>query len=161
MKTKKVKTGKLIMLLVVFICLGVLVAAGGSLKESFRHDVNQHKTALERYVEIGLENTEQAGGSRVYFTPDISSQGVLAVYRALGVPVSGKVAIKLHMGEPGNQNYLRPELLRDLVDTVKGSFVDSNTAYGGRRGTTEAHLQAAKNTAIPMRPLIYLTQAGN
>jgi uncharacterized Fe-S center protein len=105
-------------------------------------------------------NTEQAGGSKVYFTTDISGRGILAAYKALGVPVSGKVAIKLHMGEPGNQNYLRPELLRDLVTEVKGSFVDSNTAYGGRRGNTAAHLQAAKDHGFTYAPVDILDAEG-
>ena len=137
----KLSAGKLGLIAVIVVCLGALVGAArgaGTVKENIQapHEV---------YSEKGLLNTEQAGGSKVYFTTDISARGILAVYRALGVPVSGKVAIKLHMGEPGNQNYLRPDLLRDLVDTVKGSFVDGNTAYGGRRGNTASHLQAAKD----------------
>jgi len=104
--------------------------------------------------------TEQAGGSKVFFTTDISARGILAAYKALGVPVSGKVAIKLHMGEPGNQNYLRPELLRDLVTEVKGSFVDSNTAYGGRRGNTAAHLQSAKDHGFTYAPVDILDADG-
>jgi len=109
----------------------------------------------------GWINTEQAGGSRVYFTTDISGRGMLAVYKALGVPVSGKVAIKLHMGEPGNQNYLRPELLRNLVSEVNASFVDSNTvSYGGRRGSTAVHLQAAKDNGFTYAPVDILDADG-
>jgi uncharacterized Fe-S center protein len=108
----------------------------------------------------GWINTEQAGGSKVYFTTDISGKGILAAYKALGVPVSGKVAIKLHMGEPGNQNYLRPELLRDLVKEVNASFVDSNTAYGGRRGSTAAHLEAAKEHGFTYAPVDILDADG-
>lgn len=80
----------------------------------------------------------------VYMTGDISSAGIMSVYSALGRPAAGKVAIKIHMGEPGNQNYLSPELVRGLAVAVKGTFVDSNTAYGGRRGSTAAHLEAAR-----------------
>jgi uncharacterized Fe-S center protein len=89
-------------------------------------------------------STASAGGSKVYFTAHISGRGILAAYNALGVPVSGKVAIKLHMGERGNTNYLNPAFLRDLATTVKGTFCDSNTYYGGARGTTESHLAVAK-----------------
>jgi len=96
----------------------------------------------------------------VYFTADISAKGILAAYKALGVPVSGKVAIKLHMGEPGNQNYLRPELLLDLVKEVNASFVDSNTAYGGRRGSTAAHLEAAKEHGFTYAPVDILDADG-
>lgn len=80
----------------------------------------------------------------VYMTEDISAAGVMSVYGALGRPAEGKVAIKIHMGEPGNQNYLSPELVRGLATAVKGTFVDSNTAYGGRRANTAAHLEAAR-----------------
>jgi uncharacterized Fe-S center protein len=65
------------------------------------------------------------------------------------------------MGEPGNQNYLRPELLRDLVNEVNGSFVDSNTAYGGRRGSTAAHLQAAKEHGFTYAPVDILDADGD
>ncbi|MCL1818765.1 MAG: hypothetical protein FWG35_07525, partial [Spirochaetaceae bacterium] len=81
---------------------------------------------LLAFFATGLEaappaRTETPGGSKVYFTQDISARGVLEAYKRLGVSVSGKVAIKLHMGEDGNANYLRPELLRDLVTSVKGT----------------------------------------
>ena len=149
---KKISAEKLIIVAVIVVCLGILLGAAGIVRESSHsHD---------GVTEIALPNTEKAGGSKVYFTTDISSKGVLAVYRALGVPVSGKVAIKLHMGEPGNENYLKPELLRDLVDTVKGSFVDGNTAYGGRRGNTQAHLQVAKDHGFTYAPVDILDADG-
>jgi uncharacterized Fe-S center protein len=65
------------------------------------------------------------------------------------------------MGGPGNQNYLRPELLRELVTAVNGSFVDSNTAYGGRRGTTAAHLEAAKEHGFTYAPVDILDADGD
>jgi uncharacterized Fe-S center protein len=138
----------------VLVCLGVLLGAAGAVKKGA--PVHTHEVAAEK----GLANTEQAGGSKVYFTADISAKGLLAVYKALGVPVSGKVAVKLHMGEPGNQNYLRPELLRDLVNEVKGSFVDGNTRYGGRRGNTAGHLAAAKDHGFTYAPVDILDADG-
>ena len=149
MKAIKLNAGKTGIIAALIICLVVLAGAGRS------------AIAPERPSERGLVNTEQAGGSKVYFTTDISGKGILAAYEALGVPVSGKVAIKLHMGEPGNQNYLRPELLRELVDTVHGSFTDSNTAYGGRRGTTVSHLQAAKDHGFNYAPVDILDADGD
>jgi len=147
MKTKRI-FAVLGFALVLAACLGVLVGAGRIARVP-------NETA-----EAGLINTEQAGGSKVYFTTDISGRGIFEVYKALGVPVSGKVAIKLHMGEPGNQNYLRPELLRDLTDAVNGSFVDGNTAYGGLRGTTQSHLQAAKDHGFTYAPVDILDADG-
>ena len=153
MTKRKSIAAKLGLAIVLVVSLTILLGA-----------VRSAKTPNETPTAGGLVNTEQAGGSKVYFTADISSRGILAVYNALqnsiGVPVSGKVAIKLHMGEPGNQNYLRPELLRDLVSTVNGSFVDGNTAYGGRRGSTQSHLQAAKDHGFTYAPVDILDEDG-
>jgi uncharacterized Fe-S center protein len=107
-----------------------------------------------------VNSTRTAGGSKVYFTADISGRGLLAVYRALGIPVSGKVAVKLHMGEPGNTNYLRPEIVRPLAEAVRASFVDSNTYYGGARGTTAGHLQAARDHGFGFAPIDILDSGG-
>ena len=156
MKIGKNYTGKIIVFAVVVVCIGVLAGAAGMVKSSVRADSLSHNSISQ----AALPNTQKAGGSKVYFTTDISSKGLLAVYRALGVQASGKVAIKLHMGEPGNQNYLRPELLRDLTDTVKGSFADSNTAYGGRRGNTASHIQAAKEHGFTYAPVDILDAEG-
>lgn len=77
--------------------------------------------------------------SIVYFTKDISSQGLIKAYKALGVELKGRVAIKLHSGEKGNQNYLRPEFVKDLINIVGGTVVETNTAYNGMRNTTDKH----------------------
>lgn len=69
----------------------------------------------------------------------------MKIYEALGREATGKVAVKLHMGEPGGNNYLSPDLVKDFVLLVNGTFVDSNTAYGGKRGQTALHLQAAED----------------
>ena len=153
---KRAFAGKLIILAVIVACLGALVGAARVMENS--KDLN----IQDEYADgTGLLNTEQAGGSKVYFIQEISAKTVLSAYKALGVPVSGKVAIKLHMGEPGNQNYLRPELLRDLVEEVKGTFVDANTAYGGRRGSTQSHLQAAKDHGFTYAPVDILDADGD
>ena len=81
----------------------------------------------------------------VYMTKDISPAGLLAAYQALGREAAGRVAIKLHMGEPGGEYFLSPALVKDFVVSLDGTFVDSNTAYGGRRASTLVHLQAAKD----------------
>lgn len=89
--------------------------------------------------------TQQASGEKaiVYFTPDISPTGLIAIYQALGRQAEGKVAVKVSTGEPGGNNYLKPELIADLVHEVNGTIVECNTAYGGPRATTESHLKAA------------------
>ena len=93
--------------------------------------------------EVG-ESVEK-GQAKVYFTKDITPEGLIKVYKALGRTASGKVAVKLSTGEPGGNNFLKPALIRDLVKEVKGTIVECNTAYGGGRANTEAHLQAAKD----------------
>ena len=77
--------------------------------------------------------------SKVLFTPEISSEGVLALYKALGKELTGRVAIKLHSGEAGNQNYLTPDFWRAVIDAVGGTVVECNTAYEGERNSTEKH----------------------
>ncbi len=81
----------------------------------------------------------------VYMTPDISPEGLTAVYNALGWTPTGKVAVKLSTGEPPASNYLRPELIKDLVQSVDGTIVECNTAYGGSRSETAMHYQVAKD----------------
>ena len=83
--------------------------------------------------------------SRLYFTSDISPAGLMAVYEALGRQASGKVAVKIHTGEPGNTHYVKPELMKNLVQKVNGTFVEANTAYGGRRASSAAHYQVAQD----------------
>lgn len=80
---------------------------------------------------------------KVYFTREISPRALMRVYEALGREAEGKVAVKISTGEPGNNNYLNPVLIADLVQRVGGTIVECNTAYGGGRAETEAHLQAA------------------
>lgn len=82
--------------------------------------------------------------AKVYMTTDISAEGLVRVYEALGVEATGKVAVKISTGEPGGKNYLKPALIKDLVQKVGGTIVECNTAYAGRRNTTEAHLEAAR-----------------
>ena len=79
--------------------------------------------------------------SIVYFTKDLSSSSLLRLYKKLNVELKGNVAIKLHSGEPGNQNFLRPDFFKEIIDYVGGTVVETNTAYEGRRNTTEKHLK--------------------
>ncbi len=83
--------------------------------------------------------------AKVYFTRQITQQSIIEVYKALGVNLEGKVAVKVHSGEEGNQNYLHPEFLRDMINHVKGTVVECNTAYGGARNTTEKHEKLMEN----------------
>jgi uncharacterized Fe-S center protein len=97
---------------------------------------------------------------KVFMTSDISPEGLMSVYEALGRPAEGKTAIKLHFGEPGNKYYLSPDLVKDLTLAVDGTFVDSNTYYGGARVQTAAHLQAAKDHGYTYAPVDILDSEG-
>ena len=83
--------------------------------------------------------------SKVYFTKELTPEKVVEMYRALGVDLPGKVAVKVHSGEKGNQNFLHPEFWRPMVEEVHGTIVECNTAYGdatgGVRDNTESHLK--------------------
>ncbi|MCQ2819254.1 MAG: DUF362 domain-containing protein [archaeon] len=83
---------------------------------------------------------EGSSKSKVYFTKIISPEKVLEMYKILNKELPGKVAIKVHSGEKGNQNFLKPEFFKPVADYVKGTLVECNTAYNGARGTTENHM---------------------
>ncbi len=78
--------------------------------------------------------------SRVYFSRTITAENVLRLYQALGKRLDGRVAIKVHSGEEGNQNFLRPDFWQPVVEYVGGTVVECNTAYEGARNTTERHV---------------------
>ncbi len=77
--------------------------------------------------------------AKVYFTKNLTKENVVKLYQQLGIDLPGKVAVKVHSGEAGNQNYLKPEFLKPMIDYVNGTVVECNTAYDGARDTTEKH----------------------
>ena len=80
----------------------------------------------------------------VYMTQEISPAALVRIYEALGRPAEGRVAVKISTGEAGGHNYLKPELIRQLVNGVNGTIVECNTAYPGKRNSFEAHWQTIK-----------------
>ena len=94
-------------------------------------------------VENWLDNN--ASVPKVYFIKDITSENLIKIYEALGRKAEGKnVAVKLSTGEAGNPNYLQPALIKDLVQRVKGTIIESNTAYGGKRTNVADHMKVAE-----------------
>ncbi len=79
--------------------------------------------------------------AKVYFSREITPEKVLELYKLLGKELPGNVAIKVHSGEKGNQNFLKPEFWKPMIDHVQGTVVECNTAYEGERNTTEKHLK--------------------
>lgn len=82
--------------------------------------------------------------SKVFFCKDLSAEAVLNLYKQLGKTLTGNVAIKVHSGEEGNPNFLRPEFWKPVVDFVGGTIVECNTAYEGARNTAERHMRLFK-----------------
>ena len=79
------------------------------------------------------------GKSKVYFTKVLEPQSLIKLYEKLEKKLPGKVAVKLHSGEEGNQNYLKPDFVKEIINYVNGTVVECNTAYEGERNTTEKH----------------------
>jgi len=98
-------------------------------------------SSVDAQTKAQAETTNQL--PKVYFFKEISSENLVKIYEALGRKAEGKVAVKLSTGEPGNNNYLNPNLIKDLVQKINGTIIECNTAYGGGRTNTEAHLKAA------------------
>ena len=78
---------------------------------------------------------------KVYLIKEVTQENLIKVYETLNVELKGKVAVKVHSGEKGNQNYLKPLFYKDIIDYVKGTVVECNTAYDGERNTSEKHLK--------------------
>ena len=112
--------------------------------------ITAQATGINKSVEAALagtlkHQTDSVSAPAVYLTTDISPDGLMAIYRALGKTASGKVAIKLHTGEGDNSNNLEPDFIKELVNTVDGTIVECNTAYGGSRANTALHMQVARD----------------
>ena len=82
--------------------------------------------------------------AKVFFTKEITPETMIKMYKALGVELPGKVAVKVHSGEVGNQNFIRPSFMKPMVDHLKGTIVECNAAYEGKRNTTDAHWETMK-----------------
>ena len=83
--------------------------------------------------------------SKVYYIKEITPENIVTIYNKLNQELKGKVAIKISTGEPGGKNYLKPELIKKIVNKLNGTIVECNTAYPGKRNTSEAHWQTIKD----------------
>lgn len=105
---------------------------------------NKEKTLDYLNYKINLYKGMIIMKSKVYFIKEITPENIIKAYEALGKKLEGKVAVKMHSGEHGNQNYLRPEFVQDVIRHVGGTVVECNTAYEGARNTTEKHRELIK-----------------
>ena len=121
-------------------------AAGGEQQETAAAEA---QPAESQKAEAETTEAQPAAGTEgapaVYFTSDISAEGLVKIYDKLGWTPSGKTAVKISTGEPPASNYLRPELIGDLVKKVDGTIVECNTAYGGSRTSSAMHKQVAED----------------
>jgi uncharacterized Fe-S center protein len=122
----------------------------------------QTQGVVKQTPSVQMPPIQTGDPAKVYMTADISPAGLMAAYEALGLEASGKVAVKISTGEPGNTHYLAPDLIKGLVQRVDGAIVECNTAYSGRRASTAIHYQVAKDhgfTAIA--PVVILDENGD
>lgn len=99
--------------------------------------------------------------AKVYFTSEITPESLQRIYHAMGRELKGRVAVKISTGEPGGHNFLQPWLIRNLVQELNGTIVECNTAYGGRRSTSEEHWKAIHEHGFPeIAPCDILDQYG-
>jgi uncharacterized Fe-S center protein len=99
--------------------------------------------------------------SPVYYTSDISGQGVLKVFEKIRSEVKGQVAVKTHFGEEGNKNYLSPELVQPLVKSLNATLIETNVLYSGPRQKTESHIKLAKEHGFGFAPIDILDSDGD
>ncbi len=98
--------------------------------------------------------------SVVYFCKEITPENILKLYEALDADLNGKIGLKVHFGEDGNQNFLNPELLRPLVEKVKPTFVETNVLYVSKRRFTDSHIALAKEHGFTFAPIDILDSEG-
>lgn len=89
-------------------------------------------------------NGDEMTKAKVYFTKEVTKESLVKIYKKVGKKLEGKIAVKLHSGEEGNQNYLRPAFVKPIIEELNGTVVECNTAYEGARNTTEKHQELMK-----------------
>lgn len=147
-----------VLCLTMLLCIGMLagcaseespVSSNSSSSETSQ-PVSEPAQSSEESDGVSEEDSDESGATStgtptVYMTTDISAEGLMAVYEALGASPSGNIAVKLSTGEPGS-NYLRTDLIGDLVQSFDNpTIVECNTAYGGQRANTAMHYQVAED----------------
>lgn len=111
----------------------------------YKEEVTEEVGIITQESIMPSESVPEEEKSVVYMTTKITAEALVSIYKALNWTPTGKVAVKLHTGEPPASNYLRPELIKNLIQLVNGTIVECNTAYGGSRDATAMHLQVAKD----------------
>lgn len=134
----------------VLMIVGLLFSLCACTQQQQEQQTADTETTQQEQQIAGSEATQQQpeaaqGTPVVYMTQEITPEGLMAVYQALQWEPQGRVAVKLSTGEPPASNYLRPELIAGLVQSLDGTIVECNTAYGGSRAETAMHYQVAED----------------
>ena len=119
--------------------------ANNSASSAENMTIQANESTNETTVSEAADPVVKENSPVVYFTSDISAEGLVKIYEALNWTPEGKTAVKISTGEPPASNYLRPELIGDLVKKVNGTIVECNTAYGGSRSSSAMHRQVAED----------------
>ena len=147
---------KVILSIACIMAMLIMTGCSGNESGTDSQQVNNSASSIENPTIQTNESTDETVVSEVadpvaenspvvYFTSDISAEGLVKIYDTLGWTPEGKVAVKISTGEPPASNYLRPELIGDLVKKVNGTIVECNTAYGGSRSSSAMHKQVAED----------------
>ena len=151
------KKAGLILILIIILAVGFITISSqrSTAADAKPQEINQNlkpqtgKLITSGQYEIDLSDlgyaTEDETAPAVYFTNEISSDALLDIYHALDRTADGKVGVKIHTGEGDGSYNLDPELIKELIQEVNGTIVECNTAYGGNRSNTAAHMQIAKD----------------
>lgn len=153
MKENKIIGGIIVVVIIITILIILSIIVTKMLGKNNQNNMqNYANTRIDEVGEQNMMNVSENNNSEenssnvptVYMTTDITAEGLVKVYEMLGFNPTGNVAVKLSTGEPPASNYLRPELIKNLVQQVNGTIVECNTAYGGSRSSTAMHKQVAE-----------------
>ena len=160
--------GFALLLVAVFILMAILVGCNSRNMQSNSSmsilSVSTSGTIETSPTFSGPPGSPGSGGNlpKVYMTTNITPAGLMAVYEALGRNPTGRVAVKIHTGEPGNKHFVNPNLIRNLVQKINGTFIETNTAYGGRRASAALHMQVARDHGFAaVAPVVILDERGD
>lgn len=147
----------------IFCLISSLLFAGGAYGTKATDSViEKGKPVLTSTDDYEVYATNNKKAPVVYFTRDISAQGLVKIYNALKWKPTGKIGVKISTGEPPASNYLQPELIKDLVQKLDATIVECNTAYAGKRGSNAFHKQVAKDHGfLEIAPFDLLDEDGS
>ena len=134
-----------------FGCSNALDTSNMEMAKAQNETINEETSSAQNTEKVKMQNVIEDNIARydvkpiVYFTKDITADSLVKIYEKLGWTPTGNVGVKISTGEPPKSNYLRTELIGDLVKKVNGTIIECNTAYGGERASTALHIQVAKD----------------